>query len=260
MTDWSGMHLLGATSVEIEEIRQAAPHGKWAFTLTFDDGPEEKEHRTERILETLESEKLQAAFFLIGSQVDGNPGAVNLVKKIFSAGHYIGSHSYNHTRHTKLSNSEITENIKKSKAVLQPYVYDLFRLPFGDGFYVPDGLNVSELNHYLSKKKFIFDLLKAEGFRHLLWNCDPQDWNVIRLFGEDVFQDNELNHLARKMVILKILNDLNTWRQNAGIIVFHDVHEHTVRNLRYYIQVLKGLGHSVVSLDQLNPVPPRLLL
>src|SRR6266513_3880589 len=56
--------------------------------LTFDDGP--LPPYTNRILDTLASECVKATFFLVGRQAAAYP---DLVRKIFTAGHVIGTHS-----------------------------------------------------------------------------------------------------------------------------------------------------------------------
>jgi peptidoglycan/xylan/chitin deacetylase (PgdA/CDA1 family) len=260
LEDWSNAHLRGATDDDIFEIRNIVPRGNCNVTLTFDDGPESKDTRTERILETLAANKIRGTFFLLGSVIENDAYSTKIIKKIFEAGHFIGSHSYDHEPHTSLKHEKITENIKKSKGVIQPYLYDLFRLPFGDGNYFP--LELSGLNrfNYLKKQKFIFDTLKAEGFQNINWNCDSKDWQVIELFGKGVLNDKELNHIARKKVIIKVLNDLKNSGNNGGIILFHDVHEHTVRNISYYIDVIRGLGYTIVGLEQFTKTKPKLLL
>lgn len=60
------------------------------IALTFDDGPAGE---TERILDILKEQKVEAAFFTIGKRAADNPG---VVKRWYDEGHLIGNHSYNH--------------------------------------------------------------------------------------------------------------------------------------------------------------------
>src|ERR1043166_9116677 len=59
--------------------------------LTFDDGP--RPPYTERILEALAAECVKATFFMVGYMVRANP---QTVRRVYNAGHSIGSHSQNH--------------------------------------------------------------------------------------------------------------------------------------------------------------------
>ncbi len=59
--------------------------------LTFDDGPDPE--WTPRVLDTLDKAEVRATFFAIGEQAQRSP---DLVRRIHSAGHAIGNHTYSH--------------------------------------------------------------------------------------------------------------------------------------------------------------------
>ena len=59
--------------------------------LTFDDGPDPE--YTPRILEILAAANIQAAFFMVGHQVEAAPQVARAVAK---AGHDLGNHTYRH--------------------------------------------------------------------------------------------------------------------------------------------------------------------
>src|SRR5215217_1924543 len=61
--------------------------------LTFDDGPGAE--RTDEILKILADENVKATFFVIGADIEKNPGQL---EKIIAAGHEIGNHTFNHER------------------------------------------------------------------------------------------------------------------------------------------------------------------
>ncbi|HKE55684.1 MAG TPA: polysaccharide deacetylase family protein [Pyrinomonadaceae bacterium] len=61
--------------------------------LTFDDGP--TPDATSRILATLEQEHVRATFFVIGGELEQH---LNEGKKIVTAGHELGNHTYSHER------------------------------------------------------------------------------------------------------------------------------------------------------------------
>jgi len=59
--------------------------------LTFDDGPDPE--WTPRVLDALDQAQVQATFFAIGEQAQRSP---ELVRRIHSAGHAIGNHTFSH--------------------------------------------------------------------------------------------------------------------------------------------------------------------
>jgi peptidoglycan/xylan/chitin deacetylase (PgdA/CDA1 family) len=58
--------------------------------LTFDDGPSEW---TPAVLDLLERHRMGATFFVVGRYVDARP---ELVRRMASAGHELGNHTYDH--------------------------------------------------------------------------------------------------------------------------------------------------------------------
>lgn len=81
------------------------------ISLTFDCAWNDDD--IESILDTLENYGITAAFFVTGDWVDKYPDSL---EKIYSAGHIVGNHSYNHSDYTKLSLNEIRTDIDKADA------------------------------------------------------------------------------------------------------------------------------------------------
>jgi peptidoglycan/xylan/chitin deacetylase (PgdA/CDA1 family) len=75
----------------IAGIRRSLDPSLGAVALTFDDGPDPT--FTPRVLDALDAHGVRATFFLVGSQARRHP---ELVRRIASAGHAIGSHSATH--------------------------------------------------------------------------------------------------------------------------------------------------------------------
>lgn len=85
--------------------------GGWAQTdkvvlLTFDDGPDSR--YTPEILSTLKENDIKALFFVIGSQIEANPGLFQIMIK---QGHTIGNHTWNHRRIDKLAEQELIDEV-----------------------------------------------------------------------------------------------------------------------------------------------------
>ena len=64
-----------------------------AVALTFDDGPQPGS--TGQILDILAELDVQATFFCVGRNAEAHP---DLVRRMRSEGHAVGSHSYTHPR------------------------------------------------------------------------------------------------------------------------------------------------------------------
>jgi peptidoglycan-N-acetylglucosamine deacetylase len=67
------------------------PDGNRRVALTFDDGPDP--NSTPAVLELLNREKISAAFFCVGKNVDAHP---QLAARIAAEGHLLENHTYNH--------------------------------------------------------------------------------------------------------------------------------------------------------------------
>ena len=83
----------GAVFIRLNFFLTALHHGDRSsrhIALTFDDGPAAF---TGEILDILQSEQVQAAFFTIGERAAANP---LLVRRWADEGHIIGNHSYHH--------------------------------------------------------------------------------------------------------------------------------------------------------------------
>ncbi|MEH7374566.1 polysaccharide deacetylase family protein, partial [Neobacillus drentensis] len=108
--------------------------------LTFDDGPTKN---VEKILPLLQQYHVKATFFLIGNEIEKNPVEA---KKIVSAGHQIGNHTYSHQRLVFKSPSYIKEEIKKTDKLIREAGYK------GQiDFRPPNGKKLVGLPYYLYK-------------------------------------------------------------------------------------------------------------
>jgi peptidoglycan-N-acetylglucosamine deacetylase len=80
--------------------------GNGAVRLTFDDGPHG--HHTDALLELLEAEGVRASFFVIGNLADQRP---DVVRRIATGGHTIGTHTQSHFEIPKLSRAEMQQEV-----------------------------------------------------------------------------------------------------------------------------------------------------
>ena len=77
--------------------------------LTFDAGYENG--NIEKILDTLKSEDVHAAFFILGNLVSSEP---ELVKRMFDDGHLVCNHTFSHKKTTGKSKEEISSEIGRA--------------------------------------------------------------------------------------------------------------------------------------------------
>ena len=73
------------------QYRSTLPLNDHEVAITFDDGP--LPPYTNRILDTLAAECVKVTYFLVGRMATAYPDAV---RRIYNAGHTIGTHSQNH--------------------------------------------------------------------------------------------------------------------------------------------------------------------
>ncbi len=135
------------------EDRTASGRG---FALTFDDGPHAQ--GTPAVLALLADAGVQATFFLVGEQVQRNPG---LVREILAAGHGIGLHCQRHRNLLRLAPAQVRADIDRAEAAIGEatgIAPTLYRPPYGV-------LNATALR-----------LARARGWRTLLWSHWGRDW------------------------------------------------------------------------------------
>lgn len=97
--------------------------------LTFDDGP--NPGTTELILDELNNQKIKAAFFCVGNNINKYP---QLAKDILANGHLIANHTFNHKIITKLPSTFAEVEIKKFNEIageILGITPEFFRPPHG---------------------------------------------------------------------------------------------------------------------------------
>lgn len=109
---------------------------KRLVTFTFDDGPTPEV--TPQVLSILKKHQVKATFFVIGKYLDGESGRAKAVrrsmKKVVSAGHLVGNHSWGHANLAVLSPFEVTQEIDRSAEIIAKQTGQkpiLFRPPYG---------------------------------------------------------------------------------------------------------------------------------
>ncbi len=73
------------------QYRETLPLNDHEVVITFDDGPIPPYSNS--VLDTLASQCVKATYFLVGEMAQAHP---SIVRRIYNAGHSIGTHSQNH--------------------------------------------------------------------------------------------------------------------------------------------------------------------
>jgi len=122
--------------------------------LTFDDGP--WPGNTPSVLKTLENECTTGIFFPIGKHATYEP---ELLKKVYAAGHTIGSHTWSHANlnNKKLSEDQRKEEIEKGLSAIKWALGGISPAPF---FRFPALQHPPEMVTYLGTRNTV-RLLRA---------------------------------------------------------------------------------------------------
>lgn len=177
-------------------VKVAEPQPK-LLALTFDDGP--RRATTSKLLEGLEQRGVQATFFLIGKQIEGNE---DLIRQMADGGHQIGIHTFDHVELRDLSPADIHRQLDPTREALRAILGDrefLLRPPYG----------------------FVDDtLLQQADSPIILWSVDPEDWhdrNVQREVAHIV------SHVQDGDIIL--MHDIFPESVDAALQVIDQLHQ-----------------------------------
>ena len=165
------------------------------------------------ILETLKNNGVHITFFMVGNWVDKYPEAV---KKIYEAGHEIGSHSNTHPHVNNLSCEKNLEEIKLSVSKIEKITgqkINLYRAPYGE------------------YNDTVIQAAQENGYYTIQWNLDTLDY-------EGLTGDEMWNRLENKLV-------------KGSIILSHNGTKHTADSLDMLIKNIKSKGFEITTVSDL---------
>ncbi|MBN23379.1 MAG: hypothetical protein CL678_18985 [Bdellovibrionaceae bacterium] len=188
---------------------------KKQIAITFDDGPHRR--RTPKILDILSDFQVRATFFNVGENIRRYP---DLSLQAANDGHSVGTHTDTHPRVIKLpfkdAQFEIL-NAHESALLATGSDTHFFRFPYGE------------------KNKQIQNWVREQKFATFFWNMDSLDWKITKV---DALYENVIKEIEKF---------------KGGIILFHDIHEQTVRVLPRVLQYLEDNEfETVVFVPSLN--------
>ena len=182
------------------------------IAMTFDDGPHSQ--NTPRLLDMLRARNIKATFYMVGSNVDLYP---QVVRRVVAEGHEVGNHSYTHRLFSKMSDSELRQELTRTRdaivraAGVQPRT---LRPPYGG---------------MLQRQR---EWVNAEfGYPIILWSVDPLDWK----------------RPGSHVVCARILSATTA----GSIVLAHDLHGQTVDAMPATLDGLLQRGFKFVTVSQL---------
>ncbi|MFN0301520.1 MAG: polysaccharide deacetylase family protein, partial [Burkholderiales bacterium] len=190
--------------------------------LTFDDGP----HRryTEEIAAILKQYGVPAIFFEVGRNLGTTDGThkatlaanAQISRQLRASGFEIANHSYSHAQLSKQTGAALVAEILSTDALLKAVDAQrspLFRFPYG------------------ARNSEGLQAVAAAQLRSVMWNIDSLDW-----------ADPVPSSIADR--VLRTLE-----KERRGIILFHDIHERTVKALPLVLDRLVADGYQFAGWD-----------
>ena len=182
--------------------------------LTFDDGPTPM---TKELLELLDKHDVRATMFDIGEQVERRP---ELVKAQVHAGHAVENHTFTHPDLTKVSSTQVADEITKTNSSLRDAGAHpkWFRAPYG---YTDDRVAAATT---------------AAGLQQVLWTTDTFDW-----------KDSSVSEVVARALEV----------EPGGIILMHDGQKRTLEALPAIVEGLarRGLCAGQIVADTVDHAP-----
>jgi uncharacterized caspase-like protein/peptidoglycan/xylan/chitin deacetylase (PgdA/CDA1 family) len=195
---------------------------KKTVVLTFDDGP----HRrySEEIAAILKQYNAPAIFFSVGRNIgtldaQGKAklhGGADVMRRLKQSGYVLANHSFSHAQLSKQTGDSLKAEILNTDTLLKavdPQRSALFRFPYG------------------ARNREGMQALENAHLKSMMWNIDSLDW-----------ADPVPSSIADR-----VLRSVD--KEGRGIILFHDIHERTVKALPAILDRLSAEGYQFAGWD-----------
>lgn len=200
--------------------------GKKVVYLTFDDGPSTT--NTPNVLEILDKYNIKGTFFVIGTSLDANDKAKDILKEIAKNGHAIANHTYSHNytylypnRTMNVNNiiNDLNKNSELMKSILgKDFSTRTIRLP--GGYWSWNG------------KQAFKNKIGELGLQNIDWDTLNGDAEGKKKNSQELFNFLEKN-----------VNNLGA-KADSIVVLMHDTYgkAETVKSLPQIIEFLKSKG------------------
>ncbi|KAI8065614.1 hypothetical protein BC940DRAFT_320467 [Gongronella butleri] len=205
-----------------DDVYGCKSKGQWA--LTFDDGPS---LFTQDLLDILDKENVKATFCVMGAHVKLFP---EFVKRAHASGHVIASHTYSHPHLMSLSNEEIVYEMRATDDAIHAVTGirpKYMRPPFGEA------------------DQRVKGLLKSMGYKILMWNVDPKDY--------EVFAEPKAAEMIQKTIDEAIHQNMtvtNPHDDPGYISLQHDLYQVSIQQVPMFIKKLRDKGYKITTASE----------
>jgi len=185
------------------------------ISLTFDINWAQIDY-INSILDTLDKYNVKATFFIMGGWVNYSEDNLNKLKLINERGHEIGNHSYLHPSFSKIGETKMKEELKKTDEIIENTIGKkpkLFRFPSGD-------------YNNLSCR-----IVRESGYIPIQWDVDSVDW-------KEQGEEEEYSRVKKKI-------------KPGSIILFHNNAKYTPRNLEKLLKEFSEEGYKFIPVGEL---------
>jgi peptidoglycan/xylan/chitin deacetylase (PgdA/CDA1 family) len=207
------------------QYKQSLPLNDHEVVITLDDGPIPPYSNS--ILDTLDSHCVKATYFMVGEMAHAYPA---IVRRIYNAGHTIGTHSQHHPyAFQNLSMQRVEREVDGGIASVDAALGDPKAVaPF---FRIPGLGRTNAIEHFL------------EGKALVTWSADidTNDW---------------WRGTSPSQLVQRAMRRLNA--KGRGILLMHDIHPATAMALPTLLKELKSQGYHVVQVVPAGERPAAL--
>ena len=168
---------------------------------------------TDKLLETMEKFNVKCTFFAVQFWVEKYP---EYAKKIVTAGHELGTHSRTHPYMSKLTETQIKDELTSSSKAIELITgtkVSLFRPPYGD------------------YNNTLISACKDLNLYPIQWDVDSLDWK----------------NLSATEIALRVVNGT----KNGSIILCHNNGLHTADALPIIFSTLQNRGYEFIPIGEL---------
>lgn len=201
-------YLLCVSANIAEPIRKGADTNNVALCCNVFWG----EEYLPEMLRVLEEENIHITFFIGGTWAKENP---ELLKDIYSRGHELGNHSYNHPHVNQLNKEENQKQITQTADLIEEicnYKTTLYAPPYG------------EYNHT------VLQAAQELDYPVVLWSIDTVDWK----------------NPPSELIVQRVKNRLH----NGAIILIHPT-KPTAAALKKLIAEIRGQNYNIQPLSEI---------
>lgn len=169
--------------------------------------------KTREIMAICDSYNIKATFFLVGFWIEKYP---EMVKEIYNNGFEIGIHSMTHPDMTRLSRSEIKQELSENVRLIEDltnYTPKLFRPPYG---------------YY---NNTLIEVCDELGLSCIEWSVDSLDWKGL-----------SASELSGRVI---------ERATNGSIVLFHNNSDNILEGLKMTLEHFKTQNINVVPIGEL---------